>query len=168
MIQTNLFIIPQATEQALLAEGSHNEAELKKHVKKAIAMLLVILLPATAIIVLFGNIVLQFFGKSFADEAFQFLRLISISANISALLLIASAILNIKRKIKTLVILNILAVVLRLGLVFAFISDGLVGIGWGWMLGQAMAGLVSLYFIIRNYSDAPSMPSVAEQGPGGT
>lgn len=155
MIQNVLLVIPIATEQALLAEGSHNEAELKKHVKKAIAMILVILLPATAIIVLFGNILLQFFGKSYAIEAFQFLQLYSVSTIFTAFLLIASAIMNVKHKIKTLVISNIIAAALTLCLSYAFISGRLVGIGWGWTLGQAIAGLVSICFIIRSCSGAP-------------
>jgi hypothetical protein len=32
---------------------------------------------------------------------------------------------------------------------YAFISQKLVGIGWGWTLGQVIAGLVSLFFIFR-------------------
>lgn len=155
MIQNVLLIIPTATEVALLAEGSHNEAELKKHVKKTIALTLVILIPAILIIALFGNIVLQFFGKNFATEAFQFLQLYSVSTIFTAFLLISSTILNIKHKIKTLVILNIIAAVLTLCLCCAFISGRLVGIGWGWILGQAIAGVVSIYFIIRNYSGTP-------------
>lgn len=153
MIQNVLLIIPQATEQSLLAEGSHNEVELKKHIKKALSTIIVILIPSTIIIVLFGNILLQFFGKSFASEAFQFLQLYSASTIFTALLLIASAILNIKHKIKTLVIMNVLFAVLTLYLSYAFISSKLVGIGWGWILGQAIAGIVATYFIIRNYSD---------------
>jgi len=166
-IQSVLLVIPMVAEQALLTEGSHNETELKKHVKKAIAMILVILIPATAIIVLFGNILLQFFGKSYAIEAFQFLQLYSVSTIFTALLLIANAIMNVKHKIKTLVISNIIAAVLTLGLSYAFISGKLVGIGWGWTLGQAIAGLVSIYFIIR-YSDTPSILSISKQDLGGT
>ena len=37
MIQSILLVIPVAAAQALLTEGSYNEAELKKHVKKTIA-----------------------------------------------------------------------------------------------------------------------------------
>jgi amino acid adenylation domain-containing protein len=155
MFQSMLLIIPLATAQALLTEGSYNEAELKKHVKKAAATILLMLIPATAVMVFAGNILLQFFGKNYATEAFQFLQLISVSTFFTALLLIANAILNIKHKIKTLVMLNVMESTLTLGLSYAFISGKLVGLGWGWLLGQVIAGLVSLYFIIRNYSDAP-------------
>ncbi|HYT40966.1 MAG TPA: polysaccharide biosynthesis C-terminal domain-containing protein, partial [Methylomirabilota bacterium] len=98
-----------------------------------------------------GKILLQFFGESYATEAFQFLQLYSISTIFTALLLVANAILNIKQEIQSLVILNVIAAVVTLCLSYAFISGKLVGVGWGWTLGQAMAGLVSLYFIIRNY-----------------
>ncbi len=167
MIQNVLLIIPLATEQSLLAEGSHNEAELKKHIKKALSTIVVILIPATTIIVLFGNILLQFFGKSFASEAFQFLQLYSASTIFTALLLIAGAILNIKHKIKTLVIMNVLFAVLTLCLSYAFISYKLIGIGWGWIIGQAIAGIVATYFIIRNYSDnsqLQALPGKVQKG----
>lgn len=150
MMQSILLVIPLAATQALLTEGSYNEAELKKHVKKALAMILVILLPTTAIIVFDGNIILQFFGKTYATEAFQFLQLYSISTIFTALLLIANAIMKVKHQMKSLVILNVVATVFTLWLSYAFISGRLVGIGWGWTLAQAIAGLVSLCFIIRN------------------
>ncbi|HEX6480960.1 MAG TPA: oligosaccharide flippase family protein [Ktedonobacteraceae bacterium] len=153
MIQNTLLIIPFATAQALLAEGSYNEAELKKHVIKAITIILAILIPATLLIILFGNIVLQFFGKDYAAEALQFLQLYSFSTFFTSLLLIANAVLNVQHRIKSLVILNVLAAVVTLSLSCAFISGKLVGIGWGWILGQAIAGLVSLYFITRSNSD---------------
>jgi O-antigen/teichoic acid export membrane protein len=166
MVQNVLLVIAVAAEQSLLAEGSHNEYELKKHVKKASAMIFVILVPMSIIIVLFGNILLQFFGKNYATEAFQLLQLYAVSTIFTALLLIACAILNVKQKIKTLVITNIAAAVLTLSLSYAFISHGLVGIGWGWVAGQAMVGLVSIYLIIRNCSGTPQsrmLPSTFQE-----
>ncbi len=150
MIQNFLLIIPLAAAQALLTEGSYNEAELKKHVKKAITTVLVILIPATAIIVFAGNILLQLFGKSYATEAFQFLQLYSVSTIFTALLLISNAIMNVKHQIKSLVISNVIAAAFTLWLSYAFISGKLIGIGRGWILGQAIAGLISIFFLIRN------------------
>jgi O-antigen/teichoic acid export membrane protein len=150
MIQNILLIIPTATSQALLTEGSYNEEELRKHVKKAIITIFVILAPATSLIFFAGNIFLRFFGKSYATEAFGFLQLYSISTLFTALLLISNAIMNVKHQIKSLIFANIIASVLTLWLSYAFISGKLVGIGWGWMLGQALAGLLSIYFIVRN------------------
>ncbi len=149
MIQANLQVIPSAATQALLTEGSYNETELLKPVKKAIRIIVVLLVPAIAIIVLGGTVVLQFFGKNYAIESIQFLRLFSISTLFTAVLFIANAILNVKQRIKTLVLLNITASALTLGLSYAFISGGLDGVGWGWTLGQAIAGAVAGLFIVQ-------------------
>ena len=149
MIQNILQIIPQAASDALLTEGSYNEAELKKHVKKAFRTIIVILTPAIGLVVLGGGILLQFFGKSYANETLQFLQLYSISTFFTAILLVFNAIMKVKHKKTYLVIFNIFASILTLGASYAFISGKLVGIGWGWTLGQAIAGLISLFFIIR-------------------
>jgi len=150
MIQNILLIIPTATAQALLTEGSYNEDELKKHVKKAMITIFVILVPATAIIFFAGNILLRFFGKNYATETFSFLRLYSVSTLFTALLLTSNAIMNVMHQIKSLIFANVIAAVLTLWLSYIFISGKLVGIGWGWILGQAIAGIMSLCFIIRN------------------
>jgi amino acid adenylation domain-containing protein len=150
MIQSVLQIIPVATAQSLLTEGSYNENELKKHVKKAITTILVILIPAIAAICLGGNALLQFFGKKYAEEAFQFLQLYSISTIFIALMLVSNAIMNVKRQIKSLIFSNMFASILTLWLSYAFISGKLIGIGWGGLLGEAIAGIVSIFLIIHN------------------
>src|SRR5438270_2554759 len=119
---------------------------------KAITIILAILVPATVIIIVFGHILLQFFGKDYASEALQFLQLYSFSTIFTSLLLIANAVMNVQHRTRSLLISNVLAAVFTLSLSCAFISGKLVGIGWGWTLGQAMAGLVSLCFIIRSNS----------------
>jgi len=75
--------------------------------------------------------------------------LYSVSTIFTAIFIIANAIMKVKHQVKWLVISNILATVLTLWLSYAFISGKLVGIGWGWTLGQVIAGLVAIFFIIR-------------------
>jgi O-antigen/teichoic acid export membrane protein len=150
MIQSILLVIPIATTQALLTEGSYNEEELKKHVKKALITIFVLLLPATALIVFAGDVLLRAFGKNYASEAFQFLQLYSVSTLFTAVLLVANAIMNIKYQIKSLVFLNVFVAILTLWLSYAFISQKLAGVGWGWVVGQAVAGVVAIVFIMRN------------------
>ena len=120
MIQNILLIIPLATTQALLTEGSYNEAELKRHVKKAITTIFVILTPATTVVVFAGNLLLQVFGARYANETFQFLQLYSVSTMFTALILIANAVMNIKHQIKLLVIFNTIAAIFTLSLLLCF------------------------------------------------
>jgi O-antigen/teichoic acid export membrane protein len=162
MIQNMLQVVPVAAEQALLTEGSYNEAELRKHIKKALTTILVILTPAIAVIVLLGNVLLQAFGKSYASEAFPFLQLYSASTLFTALLLISNAIMNIKRQVVLMVIWNVISSLLTLGLSYAFISGKLIGIGWGWMLGQVITGAISLIFIAHSYWKTPPPSNTAE------
>ena len=151
MIQNILQIVPLAAAQALLTEGSYNEAELKKHVKKALTTIVVVLIPVTAMVVLWGNLLLQFFGKSYANEAFQFLQLYSASTIFTALILITNAIMNVRHKIISLVVSNVVGSILTLLLSYVFISGKLAGIGWGWTLGQALSSLLSLSFVLYDY-----------------
>jgi O-antigen/teichoic acid export membrane protein len=55
MIANLLYIIPAATSQSLFAEGSYSETELKVHLKKAIKIISIIIIPAVIVISLFGN-----------------------------------------------------------------------------------------------------------------
>jgi O-antigen/teichoic acid export membrane protein len=162
MIQSILQVIPVAAGQALVTEGSYNETELKKHVKKAFTTILVILIPAISIIVFFGQILLQMFGKSYATESLQFLQLYGASKIFTAILLISNAIMNIKHQVKLLVLWNVISALLTLWLSYAFISSKLVGVGWGWMLGQAITGVISLFFIARNYWEFPRRLNTVE------
>ena len=150
MIRNILLIIPLATTQALLTEGSYDEAELKKHVKKAIVTTLLILVPATVVIFFGSSTLLQLFGKNYATDAAQFLQLYSVSTIFTAILLLASAIMNIKHQIKSLIVLNVIAAICTLGMSCAFLPGNLLGIGWGWLLGQVLTGIVSVVFIIRD------------------
>lgn len=150
MIQSILQVIPLATAQSLITEGSYDEAELRRQVKKAFVTIATILVPAILVIVLAGNILLQFFGKNYAQEAFQFLQLYSVSTIFTAILLVCNAIMNIKHQIKSFIFLNTGSSLLTIWLSYTFISGKLVGIGWGWTLGQAITGGAALFFIVRN------------------
>jgi O-antigen/teichoic acid export membrane protein len=56
MIASLLYMIPQTTSQSLFAEGSYNETELKVHLKKAIKIISIIIIPAIIVIFLADNI----------------------------------------------------------------------------------------------------------------
>lgn len=147
MILNLLIIIPLATTNAFLAEGAYDATQLKSHFIKAAKIIFSLLIPSVAVIYFFGNIILHFFGKEFESEAFQFLQLISVSAIFIAVTHLGNAILRIRHQITALILMSLLGCALVLGLCFAFISNGLVGVGWGWLLGQAiLAGAYILLF----------------------
>ena len=78
MIASLLYIIPTATSQSLFAKDSYSETELKVHLKKAIKIISIIIIPAIIVTTLFGNYILLAFGKEYSNEGFILLKFLSI------------------------------------------------------------------------------------------
>ena len=150
MVLGFLAIISGATTQSLLAEGSYDETKLLGHFLKGTRLIFLFLLPAIVLIVLFGDILLHAFGKDYASSAFEFLQIISISSIFMAISSLATAVLRVRHQINLLIIINALGVGFILGLSYLFIDKGLIGIGWGWLIGQAMLSLVYVLFLSKD------------------
>jgi O-antigen/teichoic acid export membrane protein len=146
MIVTLLFIIPGATTQSLFAEGSHDENNLKQHIRKAIKIIALILIPAILITVFFGNYILLIFGKNYSKEGLRFLQILAMSGIFVSINSILGTVLRVERKIKELIFINFIGALLILGLSYLLISKGLLGIGIAWVVGQ---GIVSLIYLVH-------------------
>jgi O-antigen/teichoic acid export membrane protein len=150
MIVSLLYIIPQATSQSLFAEGSYNETELKVHLKKAIKIISIIIIPAIIVIFLFGNYILLAFGKEYSYEGFILLKFLSISGIFISINSIGSAILSIKYKIKLMILLSLINTTIILSLSVILIKMnlfGLIGVGIGWIVGQGVTAILYLILI---------------------
>ena len=146
MVANLLYVIPMATSQSLFAEGSYSESELKIHLKKAIKIITIIIIPAIIIIVCFGKHILLVFGKNYSDEGLQFLRLLSLSSIFVSFNYIFETILRIKHRIKELIYISFIKTILILGLSYLFLTRGLSGIGFAWIIGQGLGSLI--YFAL--------------------
>ncbi len=149
MVANLLYIIPIATSQALFAEGSYNESELKIHLKKSIKIISIIIIPAIIITVFLGKYILLVFGKEYSDEGLLFLRLLALSGIFISCNTIFGIILRVKHKIMMLIYINFISAISILGLSYLLLSKGLLGIGLAWTAGQGLVSLV--YFgVITN------------------
>jgi O-antigen/teichoic acid export membrane protein len=152
MIANLLYIIPSAASQSLFAEGSYSETDLKVHLKKVIKIISIIIIPAIIVTFLFGNYILLAFGKEYSDEGFILLKLLSISGIFISINAIGGAILNIKQKIKLMILLSLINAFVLLSLSVFFIKMnlfGVVGVGIGWTVGQGTTALIYLLLIKR-------------------
>jgi O-antigen/teichoic acid export membrane protein len=150
MIASLIYVISSATSQALFAEGSYSETELKIQFKKAIKIISIIIIPAIIVIFLFGNYILLAFGKEYSYEGFILLKLLSISGIFVSINTIGSVILSIKHKIKLMILLNLIntTVILSISIILIKMNlFGVVGIGIGWTVG---AGYYSVDLFIIN------------------
>jgi len=145
MIAALLFAIPSATSNSLFAEGSHNQSNLKHQIKKSIKIIFLLLIPAIAIIIVFGKYLLLFFGKNYSSEGFRFLQLIALSCVFVGINSIFGTLLRVKKKIKSLIFISIASALLILGLSWMLIDKGLLGIGYAYLIGQVV--IVGVYLV---------------------
>ncbi|MEK6936399.1 MAG: MATE family efflux transporter, partial [Nanoarchaeota archaeon] len=150
MIAGLLFVIPGGVSQSLFAEGSHNEKELKHQIKKAIKIISLLLIPAIIVVIFFGQYILLLFGKEYASEGFRFLQLLAISGIFVGINAVFGTLLNIKKRINTIVIMSIVSAILILGGSYLLINRGvgLMGIGWAYLIGQ---GIISGVYLVMSW-----------------
>ena len=148
MVASLLYIIPIATSQALFAEGSYNESDLKIHLKKAVKIISIIIIPVIIITIFFGKYILLAFGKDYSDEGLIFLRLLALSGIFVSFNTIFGTILRIKHRIMMLIYINLICAISILGLSYLFLTKGLLGIGFAWIIGQGLASLIYFGMII--------------------
>ncbi len=147
MIAGLLFAIPNSASNSLFAEGSYNEKNLNQQIKKAVKIISLLLIPGILIILLAGNYILLAFGHQYSTEAFRFLQVLSISGIFVAINSIFSSVFKVEKRIISLIIRNILTagIILTLSLFFILNDFGLLGIGYAWIIGQAIS---ALFFIL--------------------
>jgi len=147
MIAGVLFIIPQATSNSLFAEGSYNEKKLKIQLKKAIKIIALLLIPGILFTIFFGKYVLLFFGKDYSAEGYRFLNLLAFSGIFVSINAVFSALFRINKLMKELIIRSIIGSLFILVLAYIFIIKGLglMGVGYGWIIGNVV---ISLLFVL--------------------
>lgn len=146
MVANLLYIIPIATSQALFAEGSYNESELKIYLKKSMKIISIIIIPAIIVTVFFGKYILLSFGEDYSSKGLLFLRLLALSSIFLSFNTVFGTILRVKHRIRLLIYINLVNAISILGLSYLFLSKGLLGIGLAWMAGQGLVSLV--YFAV--------------------
>src|SRR5437660_7471000 len=80
MIVNLLYVIPFASAQSLFAEGSYDEAKLISHAKKAAKLNLLLIGPASLVLLLAGHFVLSVYGHTYASDGTILLQILVLSA----------------------------------------------------------------------------------------
>lgn len=143
MIANFLYVIPSATAESLFAEGSHDTKSLRTQSLRATKIIFAISIPAMLGIILFGKIILNFFGNEYVTYGYPFLIILTISTVFLAMTRILSTILKVHHKIKELIFSYIMSTLAILGFSYLFISlnFGLIGIGYAWLIGKFILAL---------------------------
>lgn len=138
MIAGLLFVIPGAVSQSLFAEGSSNK-DLKVSLRKSVKLISILLIPTIALVIVFGSYVLRLFGNAYAENGYTLLLILAVSSVFVGVKSVYGSILNIKKQVKKLIILNFIVSLFVVGLSFILMSYGLIGIGLAWLVGQGVS-----------------------------
>lgn len=151
MIAALLFVIPQATSQNVLAEGSYSEKGLREQITKASKIIAALLLPSVVFIIFFGKYLLLLFGGEYSEGGFELLQLLALSGMFVAFNAVFTAIFQVQKRITGLLIRSIVSCTLTISLAYVFIAQGagLVGIGYAWIVGQVG---MALFFVVMHFA----------------
>ncbi len=140
-----LFMIPYAFSTSLFVEGSHG-GEMKRSVLRTLASMFALLVPAIIALTLFGEQILNLFGKDYV-EGMALLRVLALSALFVSICQTFISIAKVRNDIRSLIILSGFVSVALLGLGYALMHRfGLIGMGYAWFCtyaaGTLLVGLI--------------------------
>jgi O-antigen/teichoic acid export membrane protein len=148
-----LGIISSATCQALLAEtAQEDDAEKHRlHVLNAMAHLYRLLVPAAIGLALLGWVILRVYGVQYAAHGFYPLLILCAASLLVAVNWLGDTWLNIQKKSVAFFLMNAFNALVVVGSVYLLAGHGLVGVAWGWLIGQVVSAAVYVALFMRDY-----------------
>lgn len=147
MIINLLYSVSHSISQSLFAEGSHEDSSLISLLKNSAKILILILIPASIIMGLFGPYILQLFGKSYSEGAKDLILILSLSSPIIAGFNICNSILRIRHQMYTSVFINIIYALIIYSLSIIWVKNGLNWIAYAWIIGNLVSTIIAMIFI---------------------
>ena len=158
MMANVLFAVSYAIAQSLFAEGSTNEEELRRLIRKATKFTLALIIPAAVALMLIGPFLLDFFGKTYSTHGRDLLYVLALSGPIMGGVGICSIMMRITKQTKALNIINTAYVIATCGSGLLLIHKGLVWAGVAWLIGQVVS-LVLMLPVVLHYHSTKRKPS---------
>ena len=141
-IANMLYIVPTAVAHSLLAEGSHNQEEIRGFVRRAAKIIAGLLIPAVGFILLFDKYLLSIFGSVYATHSRDILSLMALTSLFLGINMVCETILQVRHEIKKLIIMSTGYLIVTMALSFWMLNHhGVIGAAWALLLGQAFMSL---------------------------
>ncbi len=132
-------MIARSTSRSLLAEGSYDQMKLREKAIKSLKFVFLLLFLVLATIYIFGRPILSFFGKGYAENALDVLRILLIgSIPYSFNIIYASAMMVVKNLKRVVAIYGGIAMITILAGYLLMLEFGLIGVGYAWILANVL------------------------------
>jgi len=136
-------MIPWAVSASLFAHGSHDEEQLVRYALESGRAILLLLVPAVALLLLLGDRVLLLFGKAYSAEGTRLLQLMALATLPLAVNFLFFSVRRVRRRMAPVVASTAWILAVTLGLsVLLLPRVGLVGVGVAWLAAQSSVAIV--------------------------
>lgn len=145
-----LFVVPIATAFTLLAEGAHDDARLAHDAKRTIALTLAVVVPLVLFASFAGDRVLRLFDPVYAENAFDLLRLLSISAVPLSVNFVYFGVLRVRMRMWPVVLLSgFIAFSTLVAGWFLLPGMDILGPGVAWFSSQGLVAVLVVLWTLR-------------------
>jgi O-antigen/teichoic acid export membrane protein len=145
MVGAAFFMVSPSVASALFAEGMRVGSQLRDVTARAIKAIAMMLVPAMALMIVGGRIVLGLFGGSYASAGYGLLVLLAVSALPDAVSNVAVAIFRVTGRLGYSTVLNLGILVATLAAAWVLMpSLGIAGAGAAWLGAQVIGAIASL------------------------
>jgi len=147
-----LTMIPAAITTSLFAEGAHDEAQLKIHVRRSLKMVALLMIPAVILVWFMGHTFLHLFGGLYAENSATLLHWLAIAAFPLAINLFYFNIKRVQKKVKTIIFMTVLMTIIVVGAAYLLLPRfGINGVGIAWLAGQSAIALIVIMWDMRKW-----------------
>jgi O-antigen/teichoic acid export membrane protein len=145
MMGAAFFMVSPSVAQAVFAEGVRAHSDLRTVVVKALRLIVILLVPAMAVMIVGGRLVLGLFGASYAAAGYGLLILLAISALPDAVSNVAVVVFRVTQRLRYSIALNLgILVVTVVGAWVLMPPLGIAGVGVAWLGAQTIGAIASL------------------------
>jgi O-antigen/teichoic acid export membrane protein len=146
-IATIAAVVPTACSDSLFVEVSHG-APFGRNAMKAIKTSLIILVPVSIGIYIFGSWLLGFFGSGYASSGTEVLRLLSFSVFFFTFLVVIMTWARVRKRMRALVLMTATYSVMTISLSYLFIGHyGINGIGYAFIISYAVSAVAGMLMV---------------------
>ncbi|HSE61325.1 MAG TPA: oligosaccharide flippase family protein [Candidatus Saccharimonadales bacterium] len=153
MVANLLYTVVYAVAQSLFAEGSYADKTLRELIKRSSLVIAAIMIPAVTVMYVGANFMLTIYGPSYAANATELLQVLALAGPFVAVYTIVNVLLRITKLTKQIIIIDVIYMIVIAGLAELWAKNGLVWVGYAWIIGNGVSGLAGLWFLWRHRHD---------------
>ncbi len=152
IVASMLFAVPYSVGFSLLAEGSYQPEKIKSDTARAARFTYLLIIPIALFLFFAGDRLLSLVGGSYSDEAFDLLRILSLSAIPVAFNSLHIAVSRIRRQTIPVICFYGFPALVTIGVGYILVERmGLSGIGVAWISSQLAVSLAIGFSSLRKH-----------------